>query len=78
MNEIRDRATSILTEKFGIASDIDTAVSLGEFELDSLILLEYGLTLGKEFGVDITQDEVNTRSSINDVVGLLQRKGVSP
>ncbi|MEV7866830.1 acyl carrier protein [Streptomyces sp. NPDC088124] len=46
-----------------------------EMEFDSLVLLELAVHLSKEYGVEITDDEILNASDITETARLLAGKG---
>lgn len=75
---LQERVTSLLVDRFGvIESDLQPDRTLGELSFDSLIVIEFGLSMNKEFGVAISDDELNDEFTVADVVNLLQEKGVT-
>ncbi|MGH4011148.1 MAG: acyl carrier protein [Pseudonocardiaceae bacterium] len=75
---LQERVTSLLVDRFGVAeSDLQPDRTLGDLSFDSLIVIEFGLSMNKEFGVAIADDELDDEFTVADVVSLLQEKGVA-
>ncbi|MFB7597044.1 acyl carrier protein [Streptomyces sp. NPDC056160] len=73
---IAQRVTALLSGQFRIKSEtIAPDVTLGKLSFDSLVLIELGLVLDKEFGVRIEDGELTEEHTLDDVVDLLVAKG---
>ncbi|CAM3658315.1 hypothetical protein GCM10009799_47330 [Nocardiopsis rhodophaea] len=78
MQEITKRVSTVLSDQFKVKMDTITAdVELGALSFDSLMLIELGLVLDKEFGVAIGDGELTEEHTIDDLVELLASKGAT-
>ncbi|MBA8826225.1 acyl carrier protein [Saccharopolyspora lacisalsi] len=79
MSTLHDRVMTVMSDKFSIPQDkIEPDLTMEDLSFDSLILIEFGLVLSKEFDVDIADDEISTEFTVSDVVDLVTRKGARP
>ncbi|ASU81880.1 phosphopantetheine-binding protein [Nocardiopsis gilva YIM 90087] len=78
MQEITKRVSTVLSDQFKVKADtIGADVELGALSFDSLMLIELGLVLDKEFGVVIGDGELTEEHTIDDLVELLVSKGAA-
>jgi acyl carrier protein len=78
MEQIEERVTALLSSQFKVKESlIGSDVTLGNMSFDSLVLIELGLVLDKEFDVEIAEGELTEHLTVRDVVGLLQAKGAT-
>lgn len=76
MQDLTQRVSSLLSDQFKVKPDtIQPSVTLGKLSFDSLVLIELGLVLDKEFGVEIADGELTEHQTIEDLVELLAAKG---
>ncbi|MEJ2853182.1 MULTISPECIES: acyl carrier protein [unclassified Saccharothrix] len=76
MTALFDRLADLLAARFGVPlAEIRPEARLTELDLDSLALVEFGLAAEKEFGVRISEDDVTTDDTVDDLVRLLTGKG---
>jgi acyl carrier protein len=72
-NTIYVRVVEALVGTAGIAADaLSPEVELQSLGLDSLAMLEVGLGLEKEFGVEIDDSEVAKAQTVADLVEVVQ------
>ncbi|CCH30674.1 3-oxoacyl-[acyl-carrier-protein] synthase III C-terminal domain-containing protein [Actinosynnema sp. NPDC047251] len=75
MTNVLDRITALLTDRFNIpAEEIRHDISFAELEIDSLTIVELGVTLGEELGIKISDDELNKSVSLDQAAALIQAK----
>ncbi|MFH9569864.1 acyl carrier protein [Streptomyces sp. NPDC017230] len=73
-----ERVSGLLSGHFKVKPEaITPGVTLGALSFDSLVLIELGLVLDKEFDVRIEDGELTEEHTIDDVVDLLTAKGGS-
>jgi acyl carrier protein len=76
MNGIEERITTVLTEQFKIEREaIAAEVTFGSLKFDSLVLIELGLILDKEFGIALGDGELTDSMTIRDAADLVVAKG---
>ncbi|MFC8221484.1 acyl carrier protein [Streptomyces sp. NPDC057362] len=76
MQDIKQRVATLLSDQFKVRPDlIEPSVTLGKLSFDSLVLIELGLVLDKEFGVEIADGELTEHQTFKDLVDLLSAKG---
>ncbi|MFF4406542.1 acyl carrier protein [Streptomyces sp. NPDC001262] len=75
MQHIAERVSTVLSGQFKVKEEsIAAEVTLGKLSFDSLVLIELGLVLDKEFGVEIADGELTEHQTISDLVELLTAK----
>ncbi|WP_149183554.1 phosphopantetheine-binding protein [Streptomyces sp. TRM49041] len=78
MQDIEQRVSALLSDQFKVKADtIQPDVTLGKLSFDSLVLIELGLVLDKEFGVEIDDGELTEHHTIEGLVELLAAKGAA-
>jgi acyl carrier protein len=78
MNDLLSRVAVLLTTRFGVPKEeFGADVTLADLDLDSLSLVEFGLVAEKEFGVQIGEDEISPKDTVEDLVRLIADKGVA-
>ncbi|MEU1042974.1 acyl carrier protein [Streptomyces sp. NPDC005551] len=78
MQNITERVSTLLSDQFKVKPEsIEPEVTLGKLSFDSLVLIELGLVLDKEFGVEIADGELTEHHTISDLVELLEAKRVA-
>ena len=78
MNETEERISALLTERFKVKSAaIGPEVTLGNLSFDSLVLIEFGLVLDKEFDVLMEDGELTEEMTVAALAELLRTKGVA-
>ena len=76
MNAIEGRIAEILASHFKIDPGVvDSDVTFAELRFDSLVLVELGLVLDKEFGIAIDDNELAEEMTIADAADLVAAKG---
>lgn len=78
MNEIKSRLKECIIERLDLeieSSEIDDTVSLFEqdLDIDSLDSLELVIAVGKEFGVQIGDDDVEVIKSIDSLSEYIEK-----
>ena len=73
--EIFDRIVTIIQERQGEYFAVTEALSLkDDLDADSVDLMEFVLTLEDEFGIEITDEEIDQLQSVADVVAIIKDK----
>ncbi len=73
--EIFDRIVTIIQERQGADFVVTEALSLkDDLDADSVDLMEFVLTLEDEFGIEITDEEIDQLQSVADVVAIIKDK----
>jgi len=73
--EIFDRIVTIIQERQGEDFVVTEALSLkDDLDADSVDLMEFVLTLEDEFGIEITDEEIDQLQSVADVVAIIKDK----
>jgi acyl carrier protein len=76
MNAIEERITTVLTEQFKIEREaIAAEVTFASLKFDSLVLIELGLILDKEFGIALEDGELTDAMTIREAADLVTAKG---
>lgn len=77
MNSLAQYISETLTAKFDIPAEfVDASTSYEALELDSLVLVELAVILSREYGVEITDDEIKDAQTIENTARLLLQKGL--
>ena len=67
--EILEKVKEIISEQLEIKfEDIKTGSTFEEMDADSLDLVELVMALEEEFGVEISDEEIENIKTVNDVV----------
>jgi len=73
--EIFDRIVTIIEERQGEDFVVTEALSLkDDLDADSVDLMEFVLTLEDEFGIEISDEEIDQLQSVADVVAIIKGK----
>jgi acyl carrier protein 1 len=73
--EIFNRIVTIIQERQGENFVVTEALSLkDDLDADSVDLMEFVLTLEDEFGIEITDEEIDQLQSVADVVAIIKDK----
>ena len=73
--EIFDRIVTIIQERQGEDFAVTEALSLkDDLDADSVDLMEFVLTLEDEFGIEISDEEIDQLQSVGDVVEVVKSK----
>ena len=73
-----DRFVGLLTKGFGIEADeVAPEHTFADLELDSLALVELTLAAQEEFGITLTDDELQATSTMTDAAKTLDAKLVT-
>lgn len=77
MSDVYERLVKLLMSSFGLAGhEIRPDDTFDGLELDSLALVELILVVQKEFGVRITDDDLNKEDTVAHAAELIESKGV--
>jgi acyl carrier protein len=75
MNDIIERIGTLLTTRFGVSpAEFNAEAALGDLDLDSLALVEFGLVAEKEFGVKLGEQEISPDDTVTDLANLIVSK----
>jgi len=78
MNETEERISALLTDRFKVKqAAIGPEATLGSLSFDSLVLIEFGLVLDKEFDVLMEDGELTEEMTVGTLAELLRTKGVA-
>lgn len=78
MSDTYERLVSLLAEGFGLeAGEIDPERTFSELEMDSLALVELGLTAQQEFGVTIADEDIQSDDTISQAAKTIEAKMAS-
>ena len=73
--EIFDRIVTIIQERQGENFVVTEALSLkDDLDADSVDLMEFVLTLEDEFGIEISDEEIDHLQSVTDVIETIKGK----
>jgi len=75
MNDVPERIRKIVGKKFGVdAVNLDSAASfVQDLGADSLDALELTMAFEKEFGLDISDDDMESLVTIGDMEQLIEK-----
>jgi acyl carrier protein len=78
MSVVTERLSTVLTGQLKVKQELlDTDVTLGALSFDSLVLIELGLILEKEFGVRLVEGDLSEQLTVGGLAGLLTEKGAA-
>ncbi|MCW7946995.1 acyl carrier protein [Streptomyces hygroscopicus] len=78
MSDTYERLVALLAEGFGLeAGEIDPERTFSELEMDSLALVELGLTAQQEFGVTIADEDIQSDDTISQAAKTIEAKMAS-
>lgn len=67
----------VLSDELGIENEITKETRLREdLGIDSLLSVQLSVLLENKYNIDITEEELEDLKTINDVIVLLNKKGV--
>lgn len=73
--EIFDRIVAIIQESQGADFEVTEDLSLkDDLGADSVDLMEFILTIEDEFGIEISDEEIDQLQSVADVVAIIKAK----
>lgn len=73
--EIFDRVVTIIQERKGEDFTITENLSLkDDLDADSVDLMEFILTIEDEFGIEISDEEIDNLNSVADVLAVIKNK----
>ncbi|ANP51924.1 acyl carrier protein [Streptomyces griseochromogenes] len=76
MSALFDHMTALLSERFGIPTEeIRPEAKLRSLDLDSLAMVEFGLVAEKEYGVQVSEDDVSSEDTVADLARVIEEKG---
>jgi acyl carrier protein len=75
-DNMAQKVKSVLAKEWGLrASDIPDTAALNEYEKwDSLGHITIMLALEKEFGIEVTADNIQSLSSVGNIVAFLKKQ----
>ncbi|KAB1988193.1 MULTISPECIES: acyl carrier protein [Streptomyces] len=75
MNDVYERLVILLAEGFGLeAGEIEPELTFSELEMDSLALVELGLTAQQEFGVALADEDIQSGDTIGQAAKTIEAK----
>ncbi|WP_190812414.1 acyl carrier protein [Saccharopolyspora pogona] len=78
MSDLYIRLGELLTSWFDVEnSDLRPDASLDDLGLDSLAQVELGQLLEQNFGVEVTDAEMEKMATLTDILEALEKKGVT-
>ena len=73
--QIFDRIMTIIQERQGEDFVVTENLSLkDDLDADSVDLMEFVLTIEDEFGIEISDEEIDNLQSVADVIGAIKEK----
>ena len=73
--EIFDRVVTIIQERQGEDFVVTENLSLkDELDADSVDLMEFILTIEDEFGIEISDEEIDNLNSVADVLAIIKNR----
>ncbi|MGF0039277.1 phosphopantetheine-binding protein [Peptoniphilaceae bacterium SGI.131] len=71
---IKEQVLDIIREELGVDEfDLDADL-IKEYEVDSISLLDFIMTLEEEFNIEIEDEEINELKTANDIIALVEKK----
>ncbi|UMP06848.1 acyl carrier protein [Amycolatopsis sp. EV170708-02-1] len=65
----------ILVDKLKIpAAEVRAEVTPEDADLDSLTIVELSMVLEKEFGIEISEDEIKSAATLGDIARLMEQR----
>ncbi|MGN6372216.1 MAG: acyl carrier protein [Solirubrobacteraceae bacterium] len=78
MSTIYDAVVNVISTRFEIdPSKVQPDSSFDDLGLDSLSQIELAARLSRQFGVDMSDDDLQEISGVADVVGWLEARGAA-
>ena len=72
-----EKIKEVLIEQLGVEGEIKLNSKLREdLNIDSLLAVQLSVLLENEYDIEITEEELESLTTIKDVVDLLKAKGV--
>ncbi|MFG2603365.1 acyl carrier protein [Streptomyces sp. NPDC048514] len=65
----------VLKTQFEVPADTTADTDFENLDLDSLVLIELAVILTKQYGIDVTGEELATAGNVANVAELLSAKG---
>ncbi|WP_306317511.1 MULTISPECIES: acyl carrier protein [unclassified Streptomyces] len=79
MDNVYERLVALLAQGFGLEADeIDPERTFGELEMDSLALVELGLSAQQEFGIALADDDIRSSDTIAQAAKTVEAKMAGP
>ncbi|WP_329108941.1 acyl carrier protein [Micromonospora sp. NBC_01699] len=76
MNAIEERIANVLSTQLRLdRSVLGSDVTFESVDLDSLVLVEFALLLGDEFGIEIDDGDLTKEMTLRDTAELVTAKG---
>ncbi|MFF5884577.1 acyl carrier protein [Streptomyces sp. SID8111] len=75
-DDLTHAVLAVVRDKFDAPQDITAHTPYEAMDFDSLVLLELAVHLSKEYGVEVTDDEILGAATVAETAGLLTAKGV--
>lgn len=73
--EIFDRVVTIIQERQGEDFVVTETLSLkDDLDADSVDLMEFVLTIEDEFGIEISDEEIDNLNSVADVLAIIKNR----
>lgn len=71
---IKEQVLDIIREELGVDEfDLDADL-IKEYEVDSISLLDFIMTLEEEFNIEIEDEEINELKTANNIIALVEKK----
>ena len=71
---IRERILELASKELMLEDfDLD-ADFVNKYDLDSIALLDFIMTLEEEFDIEISEKELNDVKSVNDIIAVIEKK----
>ncbi|MBB1244030.1 acyl carrier protein [Streptomyces durbertensis] len=78
MSDTYPRLVQLLVDNFGFETDeVNPDDTFSALELDSLALVELTLTVQQEFGVKLSDDDLDADSTLGQAVEVIEQKLVA-
>ena len=72
---IREKLIKLAKENLDIdESQIDFEKELSEYDIDSIDMLDFIMTIEEEFEIEFSDDELDQISKIDDIIELIEKK----
>lgn len=71
---VRERILELASDELMLDNVNLDADFTKEYDLDSIALLDFIMTIEEEFDVEISEKELNKLKSVNDIIALIENK----
>lgn len=71
---VRERILELASDELMLDNVNLDADFTKEYDLDSIALLDFIMTIEEEFDVEISEKELNELKSVNDIIVLIENK----